>query len=385
MNKPCARVIYSPVTSVDNFEGEQEISLHAVRAISKRGMLKKAIILNEIDKDIPARLCYRVKSQPARIFSIPPWYYFPINKIWLDYIASFFIGYGCDIFHIGHGGALVSLKKAKRNKMVTILERTNPHPEYQLQMMQEEYVLPGKGFKRPLRYFYNRWLKELKLADYLLLSSRFAYDSFMEYGFNPKKLILLPLGVDIDLFKPPIGKKEGEKFIVLFRCRICFKRGVQYLLKAWDILNLKLKDAELVLVGDYSVDEPFFAPYRKNKSIKFMGIVNDRDRLVDIYQRSSLFILPSIVNSEPLVTYQAMACGLPLIVTPNAGSMVRDNIDGFIVPIRDAEAIAQKILYLYQNRDILNKMGERACAYIREFTWERYERGLISIYETVSR
>ncbi|MFV1951693.1 MAG: glycosyltransferase family 4 protein [Nitrospinota bacterium] len=386
MGNPCARVVYSPVTSVDNFLGQRETFARAISAISKRGMLKKAIILddNEIDKDIPARLCFKVKSRPARIFSIlPECYCYPLNRVWLDYVTSFFVRYGCDIFHVGHGGALLSLRKAKKNKMVTIVERTNPHPEYQLRIMSEEYALLGKSFQRPLRYFYNRLLKELELADYLLLSSQFVYDSFVEYGFNPERLMLLPLGVDIDIFKPDRSRKKGEKFIVLFHCRICFKRGVQYLLKAWDIL--KLENAELLLVGDYSGDEPFFAEYLKNESIKFMGAVNDRDALIDIYQNSSVFVLPSIVDTDPLVTHEAMASGLPLVVTHNTGSMVRDNIDGFIVPIRDAEAIAEKILYFYQNRDVLQRMGDSACAHISQFTWEKYERGLISLYEQVSR
>ena len=339
MGNPCARVIYSPVTSIDNFWGQQEISSRAISAISKRGMLKKAIVNNEIDREIPERLCYRVRSQPAKIFSVlPECYCYPVNRVWLDYVTSFFIRYGCDIFHVGHGGALISLKKAKKNRMVTILEKANAHQEYQLQMMREEYALLGKRFRKPVKYFYKRWLKELEVADYLLLSSRFAYNSFVKYGFDPKKLILLPLGVDIDIFKPGRDRKKEEKFIVLFRCRVCFKRGVQYLLKAWDIL--KLENAELVLVGDYAGDEPFLAKYFKNKNIKFMGAVNDRDTLIDIYQNSSVFVLPSIVDADPLVTYEAMACGLPLIVTHNTGSMVRDKTDGFVVPIRDAEAIA---------------------------------------------
>ena len=63
-----------------------------------------------------------------------------------------------------------------------------------------------------------------------------------------------------------------------------------------------------------------------------------------------------------------MACGVPVITTPNCGSVVRDGIDGFIVPIRDAEAIADRIELLLADRALRARMGRNARARAREFT-----------------
>ena len=61
------------------------------------------------------------------------------------------------------------------------------------------------------------------------------------------------------------------------------------------------------------------------------------------YQQADIFVLPSIEEGSALVTYEAMACGLPVVTTPNAGSVVRDGVEGFIVSIRDPDALAERI------------------------------------------
>jgi glycosyltransferase involved in cell wall biosynthesis len=69
---------------------------------------------------------------------------------------------------------------------------------------------------------------------------------------------------------------------------------------------------------------------------------------------------------------------LPVITTPNAGSVVRDGVDGFIVPIRDAEAIAEKLERLVRKRDLLAWMSANALARSREFTVEKYGERLLA-------
>jgi len=83
------------------------------------------------------------------------------------------------------------------------------------------------------------------------------------------------------------------------------------------------------------------------------------------------------------VTYEAMACGLPVIVTQNSGSLARDKKDGFIVPIRDAETLAEKILFFYENPEKVSEMGVNARKRIEEFTWQRYEDDLIKTYKNL--
>ena len=84
-----------------------------------------------------------------------------------------------------------------------------------------------------------------------------------------------------------------------------------------------------------------------------------------------------------MVQAQAMACGLPVICTTNSGGadIVRDGIDGFVLPIRDTEALKEKILHLYDNRDLLRQMGDNAVRRVREgFTWDDYGERITAAY-----
>lgn len=75
-----------------------------------------------------------------------------------------------------------------------------------------------------------------------------------------------------------------------------------------------------------------------------------------------------------------MAAGLPVVTTLNAGSVVRDGVDGFIVPIRDQDALKRRLLFLYENRDAARAMGEAARKRVGDYSWETYESRLIDLY-----
>ena len=87
-----------------------------------------------------------------------------------------------------------------------------------------------------------------------------------------------------------------------------------------------------------------------------------------------LLVLPSIVEGRALVQQEAMACGLPLIVTPNAGGddLIAEGETGFLVPIRSPEAIAEKINWFAMNRGCINGMAIAAQKRASEFTWSGY-------------
>ena len=80
------------------------------------------------------------------------------------------------------------------------------------------------------------------------------------------------------------------------------------------------------------------------------------------------------------MTYEAMASGLPLIVTTNTGSVARDGVDGFVIPIRDADALAEKIQFFYENEEARRTMGAAAREYVQQFTWERYSEQVVAAY-----
>ena len=123
---------------------------------------------------------------------------------------------------------------------------------------------------------------------------------------------------------------------------------------------------------------PLLEPYRDDPTIRFVGHVSGG--AARFYGQADVFVFPSIVEGSANTNYEAMAAGLPVITTLNAGSVVRDGIDGFIVPIRDPDAIKERLLLLYEHREMARAMGKSGQDRVAVSSWETYENRLISIY-----
>jgi len=100
--------------------------------------------------------------------------------------------------------------------------------------------------------------------------------------------------------------------------------------------------------------------------------------MAEHYAWADVFLLPSICEGSATVCYEALAAGLPVVTTENAGSVVRDGIDGFIVPIRDAAAVVARLETLDRDRPLLESMARAARERAREFTLEKYGERLLA-------
>jgi len=327
-------VIYSICSKLAG-GGIGDTAYQAVRGISRKGYLKQVIARGrgniEIEKSKVRKIWYpkRIKLPclPAR-----SWY--GLESFYFDNrVAAILKRVGCDIFHGWNGQCLTSLQEAKRRRTITVVERASAHILTQMKLMREEYETYGIKDEPELPGIIARCLEEYERADYITVPSQFVYDSFLENGFDKDKLLLIPFGVDTERFRP--GRKEDKGFRVLFVGRLSLRKGIQYLLEAWN--KLDLKNAELLLVGSLSKDVlPLIKRYRGKKSFELRGYLSNP---VEVFNSASVFVCPSIEEGSALVTYEAMASGLPVIATVNSGSLVRDGKEGFLIPIRDVEAL----------------------------------------------
>ena len=101
--------------------------------------------------------------------------------------------------------------------------------------------------------------------------------------------------------------------------------------------------------------------------------------MAEHFQWADVFLLPSLCEGSATVTYEALGHGLPVICTPNTGSVVRDGMEGFIVPVRDAAAIAERIERLAIDVELRTQMAANAKARAAEFTVAEYGRRLLSV------
>lgn len=369
-------VVYSIATKLGK-SGLGIVSYNAVKALHEAGFLKIAVTYGN-KSDLPKSKIFSLPGNPAKLlFFLPRDIYRPLRKGFLDYITSKIILKGCSIFHGWNNQALRSIKSAHNIGAKAILECGSTHPYFKEKILQEEYERFGIKNVKPPQYARRSSLEELELSDFIFLPSEFAKKTFIDAGIEEKKVFIIKRGVDLEKFRR--NSKINQKFRVLYVGRLSLRKGIIYLLKAWE--KLDMRDAELMLVG--SIDEnilPILSKYNSSKNIVFRGFLKDP---LQAYKEATIFVFPSLEEGSAKVTYEAMASGLPVITTENSGSVVRQGIDGFIIPIRDVDAIIEKINYFRENPQIIEQMGYQGSEYIKNFSWLNYRENLINTYKQI--
>jgi len=378
------KVNYSVGTTLGG-TGIGNTAYQAVLGIQKAGCLNKVYCLNSKNVKIPKD---KIKSLGPLIYLL--WYplkgiqryiikrfnpYAILDKVY-DILTSWRIGKS-DIFHSWLGHSKRSMEMVRKLGAITIVECASSFPSTQRKLVQEEYNKWGEQTLVSSNKQIKEAIHELYKSDYVTIPSDFVEKSFIENGFPKEKLIKIPFGIDLKKFNTKKEKKDN-KFRAIFVGSVQLRKGIQYLLQAWE--ELKLKDAELIIVGRVWGDaENIVSKYRKNKTIKFIGFAEPKK----YYSKSDVFVFPSIEEGSALVTYEAMASGLPLITTFNSGSIARNGKEGFILPIRDIKTLKAKIKYMYDNPKKAIQMGVAARKHVENFTWERYGENLVKAYERV--
>lgn len=274
------------------------------------------------------------------------------------------------------------IKRAHGRGIKVILERGSSHVVYQRDILLEEAKLFGtstayleKSFS-PTRMERELW--EYNEADLIVVPSAFVKRTFLDQGIPENKLFVNNFGVDLDAFYPV--EKKDEVFRIIYTGQLTLRKGVHYLLQAFD--ELKLAGAELWLVGKKSEEiVPFLRKYSKGVSC-FAPV--PQNQLAGFYNRCDVFVMCSIEEGLALVQPQAMACGLPLICTTNTGGedLITDGEEGFVLSIRNVEKLKEKLSYLYHNRDICRVMGQKSRLKVQTgYSWEDYGNRMADRYK----
>lgn len=274
-----------------------------------------------------------------------------LAKIEQDYACRKFTN-NADIFMFFNGSGLNTCKYAKSKGVITIVEVVNSHVDYQETLLKEEHErlnLPWEPFHRAEK---NRRIEEYQLADYILLPSEFVKKSFLDKGFPEEKLLKLPYGFVNNAHD--IVLKNDTVFTVLYVGSISVRKGLRYLIEAFDKVSHPNK--KLIIVGPKSKItgiEGINIPV----NIEFRGVLKGID-LEMVYADADVFCLPTIEDGFGLVLGEALSYGLPIITTTNSGGqdLINDGEEGFIVPIRDSEAIYTKLELLSKDSQLINKM-----------------------------
>lgn len=226
-------------------------------------------------------------------------------------------------------------------------------------------------------YTLRRFHQECGMADLIMVNSDVAKQTFVDAGISAGRVAVLRPAVDTERFRPV--PKPDDTFRVLYVGAISPRKGVHYLVPAF--LNAAIPKAELLLVGGVATpglriwlhDTLQQHPHIHNELYDF-GTDDPRT----VFGRCSVFVLASVEDGFGLVVLEAMASGLPVIVTTNCGAadLVQDGITGFVVPPRNPDAIAEKLVYLADHPTERAEMGRAARREAERHTQARYDQEL---------
>jgi glycosyltransferase involved in cell wall biosynthesis len=305
----------------------------------------------------------------------------PFFLKWFDIQVSDSLQPPIDLFIGWSGACLKSLQRAKALGAKTVLIRGSTHIAYQTKVLEEEYGRWGLKFTATHPEIYQRELAGYQEADIIDIPSSFVKQTFLQRGFPEEKMLLSLRGVSLEEFYPE--PKEDSVFRVIHCGALSLRKGVQYLLEAF--YKLSLPDSELWLVGTVTPEIlPFLKKYQ-HSSIVVHG-KQPQAKLRWFYSQCSVFCLASIEEGLATVQLQAMACGLPIIHTPNTGGedLVREGIDGFCFPIRNIQALQEKILFLSENLVRCAEMGQSAQQQAQKcLAWSNYAANLVDSYQRI--
>lgn len=216
----------------------------------------------------------------------------------------------------------------------------------------------------------DRDRRKYALADLILVPSQSVYHSVVALGADPSKVAIVPYGIGESWLQPSPDPVPGR---VLFVGSVGLLKGNHYLAAAARSLASRNPDIEIRVVGPVSTDlarMPLFAGPR------YMGQI-PRASVQKEFLAADVFVLPTLCEGFGLVHLEALASGVPVITTPNCGSVVRDTVDGFIIPTRDPVRLAEVIEHIVSDRNLRAKMSKNARLRASQFTWTRYGERLI--------
>lgn len=285
---------------------------------------------------------------------------------------------GADAVYVFNGAGLEILRHARERGLRTMVEQTAAPVEIDEGLLAEERRRwPGWEYAGASRAAWGpmaeRERREWDLADVILCGSEYVRDGLEQAGGPIENAAVVPYGVPVEMLSPRAPRADDGELHVLFAGTICLRKGIPYVMEA--ARRIGSRRVRFRAVGPIGVAD---AAARELRSVVELPGAVPRSRMPEEYAWADVFLMPSISEGSANVCYEALGRGLPVVTTHNAGSVVREGVEGFLVPPGDAEAIAGRIEELAANRELRREMGIAARKRAEEFTWKKYQERLLA-------
>lgn len=263
-----------------------------------------------------------------------------------------------------------TFRKAKEKGITTILDAASFHYEWQDDFYDpvESDVVHGKinAYKE----------KEVELADHILTVSELARESYLDAGVPADQVTAVPMGVDLSDFTPEreMPKKRSEPFTFLFAGNADRRKGVDVLLSASERLN-QAGAAHRVQFAGGKADGIF---RHTDAPIESLGYL-DRSALASAFRKADVLVLPSRHDSFGRVVVEAMATGLPVLLSEHVGAkeVVTEGETGWVVPAEDVNALVDQMRWCIEHPEQVCTMREACVEMAQDYSWAAY-RGRVA-------
>jgi len=220
--------------------------------------------------------------------------------------------------------------------------------------------------------------EELRLADRVLVASSFTKKTLEECPFPIAPIAVIPYGAnDVCSSQDKVVRSSADTPLrVLFVGGLSQRKGIADLFEAVDLVKPQV---ELTVIGRKSTAAcaVLDVALQKHRWIESLP----REKILEEMRGHDVLVFPSLFEGFGLVVTEALSQGLPVITTPHTcgPDVLTEGEDGFLVPIRNPQAIAEKLELLHRDRERLAAMSEAALRKAKTLTWESYRRGVVSV------
>lgn len=220
---------------------------------------------------------------------------------------------------------------------------------------------------------FNRLDEEMALADNIIVASKFTAGNLSLANTRNKKIAIIPYGSPLPIRDVSPAKSTSNTLRVLFVGNLTQGKGLSYLFRAANLLKGKIA---LTVIGRRI--RPCAPLDQQLEQCRYIPSLPHNEVLQEMQQHDVL-VFPSLCDGFGLVILEAMSRGIPVIASTNCGGpdVITDGEDGYIVPIRSHDAIAEKLELLANDRGHLERMKAAALAKAKQLSWERYQSMLV--------
>ena len=279
--------------------------------------------------------------------------------------------------------ALATFRAARRLGIATILDAPSLHHDAQDRL---HGTTDPPGLHRRITRIKDR---EIALADQVLTVSGLARDTYLAAGMPAGRVHAVTLGADLELFTPapaaaaPAGHGGEDGFRFLFCGATIRRKGFDLLLAAFDRVAGEAPAARLRVVGPRG-DAAGLLDGRTGERIAVTGPVG-QPALAEELRRADCLVLPSRNDSYGMVVAEALACGLPVLVSDMVGAkeLVASERNGWIVPAGDAAALAERMAWCVRHRETVRGMREECRRSATAAAWPAYHRRLVELLRAI--